>query len=241
MDFPAPLVEGRLIKRYKRFLADVELNDGSVITAHCPNPGSMMGLKDPGLRVWLSESPNLKRKLKYTWELLEVDGGLVGINTNHPNKISTEGIKSHKIKELKGYSDIRREVKYGKSSRIDILLEEGSAACYVEVKNVHLRRQGGLAEFPDSVTARGAKHLEELGDMVAEGHRAAMLYLVQRTDCDHFDLARDIDPAYAKAFDRARERGVEMLCYGCDISLTGITVSKPIPLTIGANSSETAR
>ena len=199
-----------------------------------------MGLKEPGLRVWLSESPNPKRKLKYTWELLDVDGGLVGINTNHPNKISFEGINSHKIKELDGYTDVRREVKYGKSSRIDILLEDGPAACYVEVKNVHLKRGGRLAEFPDSVTARGAKHLEELGDMVSEGHRAVMLYLVQRTDCDHFDLARDIDPAYAKAFDRALDRGVEMLCYGCDISLQGITVSKPIPLTISTNTAQTA-
>lgn len=239
MDFPAPLVEGRLIKRYKRFLADVELTDGTVITSHCPNPGSMMGLKEPGLRLWLSESPNPKRKLKYTWELLEVDGGLVGINTNHPNKIAYEAIKLNKINELSGYSDIRREVKYGKSSRIDILLEEGASACYVEIKNVHLRRVGALAEFPDSATARGAKHLEELGDMVAQGHRAVMLYLVQRTDCDSFELARDIDPGYAKAFDRARSRGVEMLCYGCDISLASITVSKPIPLKIDAKPTNT--
>ncbi len=238
MDFPAPLVEGRLIQRYKRFLADVELNDGTVVTAHCANPGSMMGLKDPGLRVWLSESQNPKRKLKYSWELLEVDGGLVGINTNHPNKLAFEAIESNKINELVGYSNIRREVKYGKSSRIDILLEEGPTACYVEIKNVHLRRSGSLAEFPDSVTARGAKHLSELGDMVDEGHRAVMLYLVQRTDCDQFDLARDIDPTYAAAFDQARSRGVEMLCYGCDISLSGITVSKPIPITIDGSSAK---
>ena len=230
MDFPAPLIEGRLLKRYKRFLADVELQDGSFVTAHCANPGSMMGLKEPGLRVWLSESSNPKRKLKYSWELLEVDGGLVGINTNHPNGIVFDAIKSNKIKELKGYSQSKREVKYGKNSRIDILLEEGSSSCYVEVKNVHLKRGGTLAEFPDSVTARGAKHLQELGDMVDAGHRAVMFYLVQRTDCTAFALADDIDPTYAAAFKEARARGVEMLCYGCDITLNSITVSKPIPI-----------
>ena len=230
MDFPAPLIEGRLIKRYKRFLADVELPDGSQVTAHCANPGSMMGLKEPGLRVWLSESTNPKRKLKYSWELLEVDGGLVGINTNHPNGIVYDAIKLNKINELTGYSNSKREVKYGKNSRIDILLEEGNSSCYVEVKNVHLKRNGALAEFPDSVTARGAKHLQELGDMVEAGHRAVMFYLVQRTDCSAFALADDIDPTYADAFKTARERGVEMLCYGCDITLDSITVSKPIPI-----------
>ncbi len=230
MNFPAPLIEGRLIKRYKRFLADVELPDGRQVTAHCANPGSMMGLKEPGLRVWLSESTNPKRKLKYSWELLEVDGGLVGINTNHPNGIVFDSIKLNKIKELKGYSEAKREVKYGKNSRIDILLEEGPSSCYVEVKNVHLKRGGKLAEFPDSVTARGAKHLQELGDMVEAGHRAVMFYLVQRTDCTAFALAGDIDPTYAAAFKAARDRGVEMLCYGCDITLDSITVSKPIPI-----------
>ena len=230
MNFPAPLIEGRLIKRYKRFLADVELPDGRQVTAHCANPGSMMGLKEPGLRVWLSESTNPKRKLKYSWELLEVDGGLVGINTNHPNGIVFDSIKMNKINELKGYSEAKREVKYGKNSRIDILLEEGPSSCYVEVKNVHLKRGGKLAEFPDSVTARGAKHLQELGDMVEAGHRAVMFYLVQRTDCSAFALADDIDPTYAAAFKTARDRGVEMLCYGCDITLDRITVSKPIPI-----------
>ncbi len=234
MEFPTPLIEGRLVRRYKRFLADVELNDGMVVTAHCPNPGSMMGLKDPGLTVWLSESPNPKRKLKYTWELLNVDGGLVGINTNHPNGLVYEALERNQISELSGYSNIRREVKYGKSSRIDILLEEGSSTCYLEIKNVHLRRGGTLAEFPDSVTARGAKHLEELGDMVDQGHRAVMLYLVQRTDCDAFALADDIDPKYAAAFEKAKARGVEMLCYGCDISTGAITVSQPIAIKMGA-------
>lgn len=238
MDFPAPLIEGRLVKRYKRFLADVELNDGSIVTAHCANPGSMLGLKEPGLRVWLSESKNPKRKLKFSWELLEVDGALVGINTNHPNSLVFESIKSNKIKELKGYSEIKREVKYGKSSRIDILLQQGDASCYVEIKNVHLLRTGTLAEFPDSVTARGAKHLEELGDMVEQGHRAVMFYLVQRTGCDAFKLAEDIDPTYAKAYKRAVERGVETLCYGCDITPVGIVVSEPIRIAMGSQQGE---
>lgn len=233
MDLP-PLVTGTLIKRYKRFLADVELDNGEVLTAHVANPGSMMGLDTPGSKVWLSKSDNPKRKLAYSWELLEVDSALVGINTMHPNKISAEGIENGAIKELAGYGTLRREVKYGKSSRIDILLEDGPDGhpTYVEVKNVHLSRRPPLAEFPDSVTARGAKHLVELGDMVEAGHRAVMLYLVQRTDCDRFALARDIDPTYAESLDLARKRGVEVLAYGCTISPSAINVAQALKLDL---------
>lgn len=233
MDLP-PLVTGTLIKRYKRFLADVELDNGEVLTAHVANPGSMMGLDTPGSKVWLSKSDNPKRKLAYSWELLEVDSALVGINTMHPNKISAEGIENGAIKELAGYGTLRREVKYGKSSRIDILLEDGpdGRPTYVEVKNVHLSRRPPLAEFPDSVTARGAKHLVELGDMVEAGHRAVMLYLVQRTDCDRFALARDIDPTYAESLDSARKRGVEVLAYGCTISPSAINVAQALKLDL---------
>ncbi|MCK7614574.1 DNA/RNA nuclease SfsA [Roseibium sediminicola] len=233
MKFSAPLVSGRLVKRYKRFLADVLLDDGGAITAHCANPGSMLGLKEPGSRVWLSQSDNPKRKLKYSWEVIEADGALVGINTAHPNKLVEEALEAGRIEGLTGYDSLRREVKYGKNSRIDILLERSEGArTYVEVKNVHLMRQPGLAEFPDSVTARGAKHLAELADMVAEGHRAAMVFLVQRPDCDRISLAGDIDPAYAAAFEAARAAGVEAYAIGCDVRLDGIDAVKAVTIAI---------
>lgn len=233
MKFTAPLVCGRLEKRYKRFLADVVLEDGSAVTAHCANPGSMLGLKEPGSRVWLSLSDNPKRKLKYSWEVIEADGALVGINTAHPNKLVEEALEAGRIDGLSGYASLRREVKYGKNSRIDILLESDTGAkTYVEVKNVHLMRRPGLAEFPDSVTARGAKHLGELADMVAEGHRAAMVFLVQRPDCDRLSLASDIDPIYAAAFAAARAAGVEVHAIGCDVRLDGIDAIRPVSLEI---------
>ncbi len=229
MRFSDPLIHGKLLKRYKRFLSDVELDDGTVVIAHCANPGSMMGLKEPGIDVWLSPAKNPKRKLKYTWELAHVDGGMVGINTAHPNGIVEEAIRAGKIAELDGYANLRREVKYGKNSRIDILLQDdGKADCYVEVKNVHLMRQVGLAEFPDSVTARGAKHLVEMSDMVKQGHRAIMVYLVQRTDCKSFDIARDIDPNYDAALIEALNVGVEAVCYSCQIDIDHIHLDHAI-------------
>lgn len=234
MRFAAPLVSGRLLKRYKRFLADVVLDDGGAeVTAHCANPGSMLGLKEPGSRVWLSLSDNPKRKLKYSWEVIEADNALVGINTAHPNRLVEEALQAGRIKELADFATLRREVKYGKNSRIDILLEdETGAKTYVEVKNVHLMRQAGLAEFPDSVTARGAKHLGELADMVSEGHRAAMVFLVQRPDCAKLSLAGDIDPTYAAAFEAAREAGVEVYAIGCDVQLDGIEADRPVELVV---------
>lgn len=234
MKFSAPLVSGRLVKRYKRFLADVILDeDGSEITAHCANPGSMLGLKQPGSRVWLSLSDNPSRKLKYSWEVMEADGALVGINTAHPNKLVEEALEAGRIPELSGYASLRREVKYGKNSRIDILLEaEDGGLIYVEVKNVHLMREAGLAEFPDSVTARGAKHLGELSEMVAQGHRAVMVFLVQRPDCSRLSLAADIDPAYAAAFAAAKEAGVEVYAIGCSVTLDGIEAVLPVNLDV---------
>lgn len=234
MKFPAPLIEGRLLKRYKRFLADVDIG-GEIITVHCANPGSMLGLAEPGSRVWLSKSSNPKRKLQYSWEMIEVDLGagpaLVGINTAHPNMLVAEAIKSGAISSLCDFPSLRREVKYGVNSRIDILLEDDALRrCYVEIKNVHLMREPGLAEFPDSVTARGAKHLGELTQMVREGHRAVMLYLVQRGDADAFALARDIDPAYGAAFDAARAAGVEAVAYRCALTAAGIEVDRAIPV-----------
>ncbi|MEQ8747578.1 DNA/RNA nuclease SfsA [Pyruvatibacter sp.] len=228
-----PLVPGTLIRRYKRFLADVTLDTGETITAHCANPGAMLGLNEPGNRVWLSKSDNPKRKLAYSWELVEVNGTLVGINTSMPNKLAEEAIEAGRIAELTGYASLRREVKYGQNSRIDILLEDDQKPLtYVEVKNVHLMRQPGLAEFPDSVTARGAKHLVELGDMAEQGHRAVMLYLVQYPGTQRFTLADDIDPKYAAALDIAKGRGVETLCYGCDISPEAITLSYQLDIDI---------
>ncbi len=236
MKFPTPLLTGTLIKRYKRFLADVRLDSGEVVTAHCANPGSMMGLKEAGSRVWLSTSDNPKRKLKYSWELLEVDLGcgphLVGINTNLPNKIVADAIADSRIPELAGYSSLRREVKYGKNSRIDILLqEENRPDCYVEIKNVHLMRKAGLAEFPDSVTTRGKKHLIELAAYAQQGYRCVMFYLIQRTDAETFSLARDIDNDYAHTFDDAIKSGVEAYAYSCTISPEGIDIDAPIPMT----------
>ncbi|WP_102784746.1 DNA/RNA nuclease SfsA [Thalassospira sp. GB04J01] len=234
MHLPTPLIHGTLIKRYKRFLADVELDSGEVITAHCANPGGMIGLKEPGIDVWLSQSDNPKRKLKYSWELCQIGDAWIGINTSHPNAIVEEAILNGLVPELSGYETLKREVKYGKNSRIDILLSDPDRGlCYVEVKNVHLKRDEdvpGLAEFPDAVTARGAKHLDEMTDMVAEGHRAVMFYLIQRTDCDRFTLSTDIDPHYGDRFKAARENGVEAIAYDCAISTNDVSVYKPLPI-----------
>ena len=234
MKFPEPLIHGRLIKRYKRFLSDVVLDDGTEVTAHCANPGSMLGLAEPGSEVWLSLATNPARKLRYSWELVRVDGALVGINTGHPNGIVAEAIGAGRIPELAGYDSLRREVRYGRNSRIDILLEDaGRPPAYVEVKNVHMKR-GADAEFPDSVTARGTKHLAELADMVAAGHRAVMVYLIQRGDCAGFAIAADIDPTYAAALDAARDAGVEALAYCCKLNLDAIEIDSPLPLRLDA-------
>jgi sugar fermentation stimulation protein A len=235
MRFPAPLIPATLVRRYKRFLADVVLPGGETVTAHVANPGSMIGLATPGARVWLSKSDNLKRKLPHSWELIEVDFGggaeIVGVNTAHPNRIVAEAIAEGAIPELAGYASARREVKYGKSSRVDLLLEDPARPpCYVEVKNVHLMRRQGLAEFPDAVTARGARHLDELAAMVAAGARAVMLFLIQIGSAERFALASDIDPAYARAFARARTAGVEALAYRCRITQEDICLVGPVPL-----------
>lgn len=231
MRFPIPLTEGRLIRRYKRFLADVELATGGTVTVHCANPGSMIGLAEPGMRVFLSRSANPARKLLWSWELVEADGALVGINTAHPNNLVADAIATGEIPELADYDLLRREVRYGTNSRIDILLSAaGRPDAYVEVKNVHLSRTKGLAEFPDSVTERGAKHLRELSGMVAAGHRAAMLYLVHRSDTTVFALARDIDPAYGAAYDKALAAGVEMLAYQCSVTAEEVAVTTRLPV-----------
>jgi sugar fermentation stimulation protein A len=241
MRFPVPLLPATLVKRYKRFLADVVLPSGETLTVHCANPGAMIGLNAPGARVWLSKSSNPSRKLAHSWELVEVDLGggaeLVGINTSHPNALAAEAIAAGAIAELTGYATARREVKYGKSSRVDFLLEgPARVPCYVEIKNVHLMRQAGLAEFPDAVTKRGAKHLGELSDMVAAGARAVMLFLIQIGSARRFALARDIDPAYGRAFDAARAAGVEAIAYRCGITRDGIEVVEPVAIVEAASS-----
>lgn len=234
--FNPPLISGRLIQRYKRFLSDIELDDGAKITATCPNTGSMLGLTAPGSKVWVSTSASPTRKYAHTWEMIEVGEGrskaLVGINTSHPNGLVTDAIRAGSMPELAGYEGLRREVKYGLNSRIDILLEGGpkGQSCYVEIKNVHLSRAPGLAEFPDCKTERGVKHLQELSNMIAAGHRAVMVYLVQRGDAEKFSLARDLDPAYAAAFDTAQSAGVLMLCYRCKLTPKAISVDRKIEI-----------
>jgi sugar fermentation stimulation protein A len=235
MRFPAPLIPGRLVKRYKRFLADVVLDTGEALTVHVANPGAMTGLAAPGARVWLSKSADAKRKLPYSWELVEVDFGagmeLVGVNTAHPNPLVGAALAQGAIAEVAGYASVRREVKYGQKSRVDFVLEApGRPPCYLEVKNVHLMRQPGLAEFPDAVTARGATHLDELAAVVVAGGRAVMLYLIQICSAQRFALARDIDPAYGAAFDRARERGVEAIAYRCTVANEGLDITAPVPI-----------
>jgi len=235
MRFTSELIPATLLRRYKRFLADVETADGRTMTVHVANPGAMIGLQATGARVWLSKSPNAARKLPYSWELIEADFGggseLVGVNTAHPNTIVAEALAAGALPQLAGYDSVRREVKYGKASRIDFLLEHpGRPPCYLEVKNVHLMRRHGLAEFPDSVTARGARHLDELAAMVASGARAVMLYVIQIGSATSLALARDIDPAYGRAFDRAREAGVEAMAFTCQIGQDGIALAGPVPI-----------
>ncbi|GAB4224373.1 MAG: DNA/RNA nuclease SfsA [Kiloniellaceae bacterium] len=237
MQFPDPLIPGRLQRRYKRFLSDILLEDGSEVVAHCANPGSMMGLAEPGSPVWLSPSRNPARKLKYSWELVEVAGdkgtALVGINTGRANGLVAEALEAGKVPELAGYAGRRAEVRYGTNSRVDFLLEEpGRPACYVEVKSVTLRRTRTLAEFPDAVTARGAKHLGELAEVARQGQRAVLFFLVQRGDCTTVAPAADIDPAYATALRRSLDAGVEVLCYKCNLSPHGIALDERLPLTL---------
>ncbi len=235
MKFPHPLIRATLLKRYKRFLADVRLENGEELTVHCANPGAMEGLNMPGIEVWLSKSPNPKRKLSHSWELAEIDSfgqkTLVGINTMHPNRLALEAIEGGHIPELLGYDSLQREVRYGDNSRIDILASaNGRRDCYIEIKNVHLLRREGLAEFPDSVTKRGAKHLLELSKMVADGHRAVMFYVVQRNDANRFAIAADKDPFYSECFASARTAGVEIIAYDCALSPAAITLGKRLPL-----------
>lgn len=223
MRFSPPLVPATLVQRYKRFLFDAVLEDGTPITGSCPNTGSMRGLTTPGSRIWLSEHDSPTRKYRHVFEMIEADGEMVGVNTGMPNRLTEEAIRAGLVPSLCGYATILREQKYGRNSRIDFLLKQDDLPdAYVEVKNVHFSRQPGLAEFPDTVTKRGAKHLEELGDMAEAGHRAVMIYLIQRADCETFSICADLDPFYAASFVRARNRGVEAYALRCRVTQEGI-------------------
>jgi sugar fermentation stimulation protein A len=235
MHFASPLIPATLIRRYKRFLAEVMLPSGKETIVHVANPGAMTGLAAPGSRVFLSKSANAARKLPLSWELVEVDLGcgreLVGINTANPNSLVAEALRRDVIPELREYGSVRREVRYGRNCRVDFLLEApGRAPCYLEIKNVHLMRQAAFAEFPDCVTTRGTKHLDELAGMVAAGARAILLFVIQIGSAARFSLARDIDPRYAVAFDRARARGVETLAWRCELSEHAIAIQAPVPI-----------
>jgi sugar fermentation stimulation protein A len=230
MRLPQPMVRGTLVSRYKRFFADVRLDDGREVTAHCPNPGAMLGLNTPGLGAWLSGDDNPRRKLAWTLELLEADGGLVGVNTLNPNRLVAEALAEGAIPELAGYALVRREVRMGEASRVDFVLDDPDRPrCWLEVKNCHLRRSGSLAEFPDCVAARSARHLRELCTRVAEGDRAVQLFVIQRTDCESFAACADLDPAYAAGLSAAAAAGVEVLCYGCDITQDTVRIMRRLP------------
>ena len=221
------LIPGILIKRYKRFLADVALENGDVVTAHCPNSGSMTECCAPGSPVYLSHHDNPKRKLKYTWELIKMPTSLVGVNTLVPNRLVFKSVQEGAVRELGGYDSITREVTTG-NSRLDILLEKGEEQCFVEIKNCTLVKDGA-ASFPDAVTSRGLKHLVELQKLVSSGHRGVMFYLIQRTDAKIFKPADSVDPAYGRELRRAADNGVEIIVYDVHIDFKAITLNKKIP------------
>ena len=231
MRFSTPLVPGRLIRRYQRFLADVRLDDGSLVTAHCPNPGSMKGCMREEGRVLLSESDNPARKLAYTWELARIGRHWVCVNTMRPNQVVGEALARGGFPEFSGYPEVRAEAPMGENRRVDFLLGDGDRRFFVEVKSVTLA-VGRRALFPDSVTKRGSAHLGELAAQVRAGHRAAMLYLVGRGDCDEAGPAVEIDPAYASHLGAAAAAGVETIAYRAKVLRSGITVGERIPFHV---------
>ena len=233
MDFHTSLIPARLIRRYKRFLADMRLEDGREITAHCANPGSMMGLKDEGQLCWLEPNDDPKKKLKYGWRLVDHENGhFTGVDTSMPNRELKAAFMAHDVPEVADYATVRPEVKYGENSRVDFLLtDDDKPDLWLEVKSVTLCRTPGLAEFPDSVTARGTKHLNDLAEQARRGDRAMLFYLVQRTDCTSVTLADGIDPTYAQAFRAARKAGLEVLAYTCKITPKGITLNAHVPFS----------
>ena len=231
MRFPSRLIRGTLVQRYKRFLADVRLEDDEIATAHCTNTGSMIGCKEPGSKVYISRSENLNRKLLYTWEMIKTDGRWVGINTLHPNKLVAEAVESELITELSGYRSIRREVKVSAHTRLDLCLEGDNGSCFVEVKNVTLAANG-TAAFPDAVSDRGTRHLQELMRLKRQGHRAAMVFVIQRSDCQNFRPADEIDSEYGRWLRRAVKAGVEVLPYAAKVTAREIVLTGRIAMTL---------
>ena len=227
MKFNKKLLQGTLIKRYKRFFVDIEYQ-GKIITAHCPNSGSMLGLLNKGNVIWFSETDNLKRKLKYTLEIIEVNKTLVGINTLLTNKIVLESLNQKKIKKLVKFDNIITEAKFSDNTRFDFLIRNNKEKCFLEVKNVTLVREKKIAEFPDSITSRGTKHLKELVTAKKKGFESYILYLIQREDCDSFKIAKDIDQEYKIAFTEALKNGVKVLCYDCKLNNEGIKLNNQI-------------
>lgn len=234
MDFQTPLVPATLVKRYKRFLADCRLADGTAITAHCANPGSMMGLAAPGTKVWLEPNDDPKKKLDWGWRLVEhLDGHFTGVDTAVPNRMLKAALEAREVPALDGYDQVRAEVTYGEKSRIDFLLSaDGKPDAYVEVKSVTLCRHPGVAEFPDAKTDRGARHMLELALMAKQGYRAAVFFLVQRTDASEMKIADDIDPRYAEALLTAYGAGVEVIVHSTNISPRGVTLGPQLPFTL---------
>ena len=227
MKFKERLLQGALIKRYKRFFIDIKYKN-KIITAHCPNSGSMMGLLDRGNKAWFSLSDNPKRKLKYTLEMIEVKDGKVGINTLITNKIVLEALKHKKINKLNKFNLIKTESKFSDGTRFDFLLSNDKEKCFLEVKNVTLLREKKIAEFPDAITSRGTKHLNELCNAKKKGYQSYILYLVQRENCDSFKIAKDIDEKYKIAFSKALKSGVKILCYDCKLNSEEIKLNKQI-------------
>tara|TARA_Y100000590_G_scaffold38296_1_gene41132 strand:+ start:1047 stop:1742 length:696 start_codon:yes stop_codon:yes gene_type:complete len=227
MKFNKKLLQGTLIKRYKRFFVDIKYKD-KIITAHCPNSGSMMGLLDKGNKVWFSKSNDPKRKLKYTLEIIEVENEKIGINTFLTNKIVFEALDNRKIKSLIKFKNIKREVRFSDKTRFDFFLSNNKEKCFLEVKNVTLLREKKVAEFPDAITSRGTKHLNELCEAKRKGFQSYILYLIQREDCDSFKIAKDIDDEYKIAFTKAIKSGVKILCYDCKLSNEEIKLNNQI-------------
>ncbi|NCV17971.1 MAG: DNA/RNA nuclease SfsA [Rhodobacterales bacterium] len=231
MQFQSNLVSGRLVKRYKRFFADVEMSNGRIVTAHCPNTGSMLGLAKHGVKVWLEPNQDPRKKLKYSWKLVDHENGhFTGVDTSIANKIVYEALLQRKILEVLDYDIILREQKYGANSRVDFLLNNGSKTCYLEVKSVTLCRQEKIAEFPDTVTSRGAKHLKELSKTVSPNTRAIVLYLVQRSDCNYFKIADDLDQTYLNETILSKNSGVEFVSYRVNFLSNGIELGYKLEL-----------
>ena len=227
MIFKEKLLQGTLIKRYKRFFVDIKYK-GKTIIAHCPNSGSMMSLIDKGNKVWFSKSKNPKRKLKFTLEIINVNNNLIGVNTLLTNKIVHEALNKKKIKDLIQFNNIKTEIKFSDNTRFDFLISNTRKKCFLEVKNVTLLRKDKTAEFPDSITSRGTKHLKELINAKKKGYESYILYLIQREDCNYFKIAKDIDQEYKIIFEEAIKNGVKVLCYDCKINNEEIKLNKII-------------